>query len=201
MVDSAVRRAKETLLEPVATTLRGIDPIVMTVVATGLGVAAGVAGWQQAYLPGLALFLLSKLADGLDGTLARMRNAQSDLGGYLDILSDTLIWGAVPLGLALGQPSTELLASLVLLLFGIYLNTASWMYLAAVMEKRQRGAQIGPGATTVNMPVGLMEGTETILVYCVFFLFPGALAPLFLGMAGLAVTTVLLRLFWAIRHL
>ena len=201
MVDNIVRKTKEQVLTPVAYTLQSVNPHWVTIIATILGVAAAIAGWQKAYVLGLGLWLLSKLADRLDGTLARIRNQQTNLGGYLDILSDTLIWAIVPFGLALGQPTPAIFVGLVLLLIGIYLNSASWMYLAALLEKRQQGAQANGEMTTVTMPTGLMEGTESVLMYSAFFIFPNLLFPLFLLMAGLALLTVLIRLIWVVRHL
>lgn len=186
---------------PTAYRLRGINPNWVTAASLLLGLGASVAGWQHAYPLGLALWVLSKLADGLDGTLARIRNQQSDLGGYLDILSDSLLWALVPLGLALGQPLPSNLISFGLLLVGMYLNAGSWMYLAALMEKRQQGAKTTGEMTTITMPIGLMEGTESILVYSAFFIFPTILFQLFLLMASLALLTTLIRLFWAVRHL
>ena len=57
----------------------------------------------------------------------------------------------VPFGLALGQPTPLISVGLVLLLIGIYLNSASWMYLAALLEKRQQGALANGEMTTVTM--------------------------------------------------
>ena len=201
MVDNLVRKTKEQVLTPVAHALRAINPNWITAASFAFGMASGFAGWQQAYPLASGLWLLSKLADGVDGTLARIQNKQSDLGGYLDILSDTLSWAVVPLGLALGQPSPQVFVALALLLTGIYLNSASWMYLAALLEKKRQGALAHAEMTTVTMPSGLMEGTETVLVYSLFFIFPDLLFPLFLLMACLAMLTVIIRFVWAVRHL
>ena len=113
MVDNIVRKTKEQVLTPVAYALQSVNPHWVTIIAAILGVAAAIACWQQAYALGLGLWLLSRLADGLDGTLARIRNQQTDLGSYLDILSDTLIWAIVPFGLALGQPTPAIFVGLV----------------------------------------------------------------------------------------
>ncbi len=51
------------------------------------------------------------------------------------------------------------------------------------------------------MPTALVEGTETIVFYSLFMLFPGALAPLFGLMAALVWVSVFQRLFWAVRNL
>jgi hypothetical protein len=51
------------------------------------------------------------------------------------------------------------------------------------------------------MPAGLVGGTETILFYAAFLIWPGALPWLFLTMAGLVLVGVIQRLGWARRHL
>jgi hypothetical protein len=51
------------------------------------------------------------------------------------------------------------------------------------------------------MPAGLIGGTETIIFYSLFLLWPLYLVPLYLLMAGLVLVTVGQRLVWASRHL
>jgi phosphatidylglycerophosphate synthase len=51
----------------------------------GMGAAGFVASGQ--FVAGLALFLTSRLLDGLDGAVARQTRL-TDLGGYLDITLD-----------------------------------------------------------------------------------------------------------------
>lgn len=75
------------------------------------------------------------------------------------------------------------------------------MYLAALLEKRNAGAAARGELTSVTMPTGLVEGAETIVLYTIFLLFPGALVPIFVLMAGLVLITVGQRLIWAVRHL
>jgi phosphatidylglycerophosphate synthase len=202
MIDKALRIPKETLLSPlVRGPLRRIHPTAVTIAAAVVGVAAAVAAWQGAYLPALGLWMLNRVLDGLDGTLARITGQQSDLGAYLDTVLDHVVYVAVPLGLALtvGTPAAYL--ALALLLASFYVNAASWMYLAALLEKRNAGAAARGELTTVTMPTGLVEGAETIMLYTLFLLFPGALVPLFGLMAGLVLFTVGQRMHWAVRHL
>ena len=202
MIDKVLREPKESLLTPlVQGPLRRVHPTTVTVLAAVVGLAAAVAVWQGAYLPALALWALNRVLDGLDGTLARITNQQSDLGAYLDIVLDHVVYTAIPLGLALAVGTSEAFLALSLLLASFYINGASWMYLAALIEKRHAGAVAQGELTTVTMPGGLIEGAETVFFYSLFLLFPGALVPLFGLMAALVLITAGQRVPWAIRHL
>mgnify|MGYP005839719195 CR=1 FL=1 len=195
MIDKALCEPKETLLTPlVRGPLRRIHPTVV-------GVAAAVAAWQGAYFAALSLWAVNRVLDGLDGTLARSTGQQSDLGAYLDIVLDHIVYVAVPLGLALAVGTPAALLALALLLASFYINGASWMYLAALLEKRNAGAPTRGELTTVTMPGGLVEGAETVVLYTLFLLFPGALVPLFGLMAVLVLFTAAQRGAWAVRHL
>lgn len=202
MIDKALRAPKETLLTPlVRGPMRRIHPNTVTIAAAVVGLAAAIAAWQGAYLFALGLWALNRVLDGLDGTLARLTGQQSDFGAYLDIILDHLVYIALPLGLALAVGTSVAYLALALLLASFYLNGASWMYLAALLEKRNAGAVARGELTSVTMPTGLVEGAETIVLYTLFLLFPGALVPIFLLMAGLVLITVGQRLIWAVRHL
>ncbi|MCA9993984.1 MAG: hypothetical protein KDE29_23550, partial [Anaerolineales bacterium] len=78
---------------------------------------------------------------------------------------------------------------------------ASWIYLAALLEKRQQGAVAQGQMTAVTMPAGIIGGGETILFYTAFIFWPGHLALLFGVMAALVLATVGQRLIWARRRL
>ncbi len=202
MIDKVLRVPKEQVLAPLAArTLRTVHPTTITVVAWSVGLIAAVAAWQAAYGWALVCWLLNRVLDGLDGTMARQQGRQSDLGGYLDIVLDTVVYAALPLGLALAANTPLGYLSLALLLGSFYINGASWMYLAALLEKRQSGAAAQGELTTVTMPSGLIEGTETVIFYTLFLLFPTALVPLFALMALLVLITAAQRLVWAARHL
>lgn len=198
MIDKALREPKETLLGPlVQGPIRRIHPITITILAAIIGLAAALAAWQNAYLAALALWVVNRVLDGLDGTVARLTGRQSDLGGYLDIVLDHVVYAAIPLGIALASGSSAGFVALALLLSSFYINGASWMYLAALLEKRAAGAKAHGELTTVTMPAGLIEGAETILFYTIFLLFPGAFTPLALLMAVLVLFTAGQRVAWA----
>lgn len=202
MVDQYLRGPKErAMLLFVDGPLRGLSPTAVTVAAALIGIAAAVAAWQQHYTLALLLWLFNRLLDGLDGTLARRHNRQSDFGGYLDIVLDTVVYALVPLGLALGVNTTAGYVALALLLGSFYINGSSWMYLAALFEKRGTGARSRGELTTITMPGGLIEGTETIVFYVLFLVFPFWIVPLFALMAILVMFTTGQRLIWAMKAL
>lgn len=198
MLDRALRTVKDRAVDPLARALGpGVHPSSVTLAALAAGLAAAAALHRGALAAGLALWLLNRLLDGLDGAAARLHRRQSDFGGYLDILCDFAVYALVPIALALGRDEPRPLVELSLLLASFYLNAASWMYLSALLEKRGAGAE----ATSVVMPGGLIEGTETILLFCLFILFPAVLGPLFAITAALVLLTAAQRLGWAYRNL
>jgi phosphatidylglycerophosphate synthase len=200
--DLILRALKDRLLEPLARLLGPrVPPDLVTLVACLVGLGAGLCAWRRAYGAALALWALNRLLDGLDGTLARVHGRQTDFGGYLDILLDFAVYTAVPTGLALGRPTPAVLAACVALLGSFFVNAASWMYLSAVLERRDAGAQRRGELTTVTMPPGLIAGAETVVLYTLFLAAPGRLAELFGLMAALVYVTVGQRVVWARRHL
>lgn len=199
MFDHKMRLTKEKWFGPLAERLRRWPPWLLTLLGFGVGLAVAVAVAQQQYLWGFLLWFFNRVFDGLDGTVARLQNSQTDLGGYLDILLDFVVYACIPIGLAWGRPSPPLYLSLAFLLAVYYVNAASWMYLSAILEKRATHDQ--RQMTTVQMPAGLIGGTETILMYTVWIAFPHALFWLFNLMTLLVALTIGQRLLWAVRHL
>lgn len=201
MVDQFLRQPKEQLLAPIAQRLQRVHPIIITLVAFGCGLAAAICAWQQAYWVSFGCWLLNRLLDGLDGTVARLSNQQSDLGGYIDILLDVIIYALLPIGLVAGQPTLGNALAAVSLIGSFYVNAISWAYLAAILEKRQQGAKAQAAMTSIAMPSGLIEGTETVLFFSLFIALPNHLSRLFQLMTALVVVTIGQRLLWAKRYL
>lgn len=201
MLDDILRIPKEKVMEPLAKALPGVSPTAVTVTACLVGVASGAAAAGQQYGLALGLWGVNRLLDGLDGTMARVNGKQSDLGGYLDIVLDMVVYAAIPLGLALGSNLHGITLALAVLFAAFYINSATWMFLSSLLEKRCQGAKARGELTTVTIPRGLIEGLETIIFYTLFLLFPQWLAGLFILMAGLVAITSIQRIAWAIRHL
>ncbi len=201
MFDNLARNTKEIVLTPLARPLAQVHPNVVTLVALGFGLAAAGLAWQQWYVGAGLLWAINRFTDGLDGTVARVHGRQTDFGGYLDILADYVVYAAVPLGLVLGLPTAVNWLALALLLVSYYVNAASWMYLAAILEKRQQGATAVGEKTTIIMPPAVIGGTETALIYFLFLLWPSQLVWWLGGMTALVVVSIIQRLVWAAREI
>jgi phosphatidylglycerophosphate synthase len=201
MFDHLLRGLKDRLLAPLAALLRGVPPNAISVVALVLGLAAAAAAARGAWGAGLALWLANRVVDGLDGTVARLADTQTDFGGYLDILLDFVVYAAIPVGFALGASDRLVLVLAVALEGAFFVNACSWMYLSAVLEKRASGARSTGELTTVTMPPALVAGFETIVFFSLFYLFPAKLPLLFGLMTTLVVINVIQRLVWARRVL
>jgi len=200
--DDWLRALKDRLFARLARRVGAfVHPAVVTVLACAVGLAAAFAAADGRYRVALALWVLNRVLDGLDGSVARESGRASDVGGYLDILLDHVVYAAVPIGLALGDGSRGALVAALVLIATFYVNAASWMYLAAVLERRGRGAAARGERTAVTMPPGIVAGAETAVLYALFLLLPGRLVALFSLMAGLVLLTVAQRLAWAVRRL
>lgn len=141
----------------------------VTIAGFFVGLLAAVAIAFQFYILGLVLLLLSRLADGLDGAVARV-NGTSDLGGFLDITLDFFFYGAIPLAFAISNPDANALAAAVLLT-GFYATGSSFLAFAIMAEKRKI-TTTAQGIKSLYYIGGLAEGTETIGVFVAFCLFP-----------------------------
>jgi phosphatidylglycerophosphate synthase len=192
MFDNTLRPLKDRLTTPLADVVgRRFSPDAVSLLAfvAGLGCAAAL-GFGFRCLA-LALWLLNRLLDGLDGLIARRSGRSSDAGGYLDIMLDFIVYTTIPLALVWEGPE---LAYPVAVLLGIfYMNSASWMYLSALLEKRGAGAAARGESTSVSMPGGVVEGGETILFYTLLILLPSWRLILVLLFAGLTLTGALIR--------
>jgi phosphatidylglycerophosphate synthase len=199
-LDKPLRHVKERVLSAFAQQIgTQFHPITITLAGFMVGLASVICALNGGYLYALVLWLINRFLDGLDGTVARETNRQSDFGGYLDLLADFTIYALIPLALALSQHREDVYVALGLLLTSFYVNAASWMVLSSLLERRN--TRVKTEYTSIAMPAGLIEGTETIAFYVLFFLFPTQLTLLFIVMAVLVSLTILQRIWWAAKTL
>jgi phosphatidylserine synthase len=105
MFDITLRRWKDRLVDPVAGVVPAIiTPGHVTLAAFLCGLLAGVAAMSSAHKHmGIYLWLANRFLDCLDGSLARSTNAATALGGFLDLLSDFIIYSLLPIAVCLSQ--------------------------------------------------------------------------------------------------
>ena len=198
MLDGRLRPAKDRLLEPaIRGPVGGVPPLVLSGGALMLAVGAAIAASQQVAAIAVAAWLLSRLADGLDGAVARHQGVSSDRGGLVDMVADTIGYAAIPLGIAAGLDTRAAWITVAFLLATFYVNAVSWTYLAALLEKRGHGATATDASTSTIMPRGLVEGTETIVFFTIALAWPAGATTVLAVMAAAVGLTIVERLWWA----
>ena len=165
----------------------GANSITMTGMIAGLG--AGVMIAYSYFAAGLALILVSRLLDGLDGAVARATKI-SDFGGYLDIVADFAFYIAVPVGFAFAAPDNMPFA--LLLVASFTLTGVSFLSFAVLAAKR--GLETSDhGQKSFFYNTGLAEGTETIAAFILMCLFPNYFPLIASIFAIICLLTVLQR--------
>lgn len=196
MLDRAMRKLIDPPLNVAGRHLagRGISANRVTLIGLAFGLAAAGAIAFEQYLLGLFLILASRLADGLDGAVARA-GRKTDFGGYLDIASDFAFYGAIPFGFILSDPAANAIPG-AFLLFAFYVNGASFLGYAILAEKRgmQTSAQ---GVKSLYYSNGILEGTETIAFFVLLCLLPTLFTPMAWGFGLLCLLTAGLRVYGA----
>lgn len=174
----------------------GADALTLTGFSAGLAAAAAVAlGW---FGLGAVLVLANRLADGLDGAVARAAGG-SDRGGFLDIALDFAFYGLIPLAFAVADPAANALAAAAVLA-AFYVNGAAFLAFAALAGKRGLSTT-AQGVKAIYYLAGLMEGAETVAVFLAWCLLPGWFAPLAAAMAALTALSAAARIVMGARAL
>lgn len=176
---------------------RGITANQVTVTGFAVGMLAVpliVLNW---YWLALICVALNRLADGVDGELARL-DQPSDAGGYLDITLDFIFYQAVVFAFALADPANTLWALILMLSF---VGTGvSFLAFAVMAEKHQISNPAYPNKS-LHYLGGLAEGTETIAVFVAFLVWPQYFPAIAAGFAALCVVTTAMRLIYGFRTL
>ncbi len=162
----------------------------VTVAGFAVGLLALPALFMKLYWVALACILTNRVADGLDGAIARIQGP-TDGGGFLDITLDFIFYSSVVFGFALADPERNGLAATALL-FAFVGTGSSFLAFAIMAEKR--------GLTNFKYPnkgffylAGLAEGTETLCFFVFFCLFPGFFTELAYTFAVICMITVITR--------
>ena len=153
--------------------LKFLKPNQMTILGFILGFFMCILIFFQFYFAALALLLLNRFCDGLDGTMARL-TIPTPLGGYLDIVSDFTIYSGFVLAFGFSNSSYTTLSMILLFL---YIGTGT-TFLAKAAVQTQLDKISKTNDTVEELPKsfhytsGLVEGTETIIFMILCLLFP-----------------------------
>lgn len=199
MFDALMRRALDPSLNIAGQSLarRGVRANQVTLVGFLLGalaavlISSGASGWI-ALIPLLA----SRVADGLDGAVARASKI-TDFGGYLDIVCDFIFYGLIPFAFVLRDPTVNAVAG-AFLLASFYANGASFLSFAILAAKRGMKTDTR-GAKSLYFTAGILEGTETIMFFAIICIWPNGFSWLAWGFGSLCFVTAASRMILASR--
>lgn len=192
MLDRWTLTAVKPLLKRSARMLdqMGLSPNQVTLTGFMIGMTALPLLAFEHYSWALLAIVLNRLADGIDGELARLQGA-TDAGAYLDIALDFVFYATVVAGFALAAPETNALAAAFLLLG--FMGTGSSFLAFAIMAERRGFEKMNYPSKGFYYLEGITEGTETIAFLVLMCLFPGAFAALAWGFFALCALTTLTR--------
>ncbi len=199
MLDAKMRKVIDPVVNRCGQWLaaRGVGANAVTLAGLGFGLVAALMLAIGA-APALAVIplLASRLADGLDGAVARATR-KTDFGGFIDIACDFLFYGMIPLAFVLRDPLANGVAGAVLLT-SFYVNGATFLGFAILAEKRGL-TTTAQGEKSLYFSAGLLEGTETIGLFIALCIWPQAFVPLALTFAALCFCTAFARVLLARR--
>jgi phosphatidylglycerophosphate synthase len=184
---AAIAPAVQTLAR--ALHRRGVSANALTFAAFGVGIGAALSIAMHSHMLGLALILVSRSLDALDGAVARL-SAPTDRGGFLDIALDMLFYASIPLAFAFSVPAANALAAATLLAAFIGTGTSFLAY-AVIVEKRGGAAS---AQKSFHFLGGLTEATETLLFFAAMCLWPAHFSTLAYVFAGLCAVTIFTRI-------
>jgi phosphatidylglycerophosphate synthase len=171
MLDAIIRPHIDRPLAVVAkqAVTAGVTANAVTALGFALGMAAAALIASELYWPALGVLLVSRFLDGLDGAIARQTRL-TDLGGYLDITLDFIVYASVVFAFALADPERNALAA-AFLTTSFMAPASTFLAYAIFAAKHGLSTEIR-GSKSLYYLGGLTEGTETILTLCLMCAFP-----------------------------
>ncbi len=197
MLDSTVRKTVSGLLEPLGRRLykKGIRANAITLIGWVFGLSSCLAVLDRLWKVALVLWLVNRAIDGVDGSVARA-SKPTKLGGYLDLIADFSIYGGFIAALAVVEPESRL--ALIVLFFTYYLSGVAFLAFTSLTSGENIGGNDG---RSIRFLGGLAEGTETVLVYVLFCLFPNRSDQIAWVFSGLVFITAIHRVYFSVKTL
>jgi phosphatidylglycerophosphate synthase len=165
MLDAPLQRLLAAPLDRMAAVLQryGIGPNTATFAGFVFGLLAAAAVGATFYVLALVFLTLNRLADLLDGALARRTNATA-LGAFLDISLSYIVFGIVAFAFVLSRQQNGLAGTFLILGF----------LADAVTAMGVRAFQVPPLPRRGPLPRSLIitEQTETYLLFAIMMLAP-----------------------------
>ena len=198
MFDARLRPLVDRILDPVGAFVarRGVTANQVSFAGFGLGIAAAIAVALGFEIAAVVLIIANRVCDGLDGAVARSAGG-TDLGGFLDITMDFLVYSAIPFAFALKDPGNALAAAF--LIFSFVGTGSSFLAYAIIAQKRGISTETRGKKSFFHLG-GLTEGTETIIFLVIVTAVPALFIPLAWGFGALCWITTSTRIAEAFRQ-
>lgn len=192
MIDARLLPLQRMLMQPPARWLVacGVRADHITLIGCGIGLLAALAAASEMYPLALLGLALNRMADGLDGAVARL-TAPTDRGAFLDIALDFVFYAAFPIGFVFADPANNGLPGAVLIACFVLTGT-SFLAFSIIAERRSLQAADFPTKGIYYLG-GLAEGAETIAVFAAFCLFPNAFPWIAWGFSAVCIVTAATR--------
>ncbi|KAI9718530.1 MAG: hypothetical protein M1812_003981 [Candelaria pacifica] len=198
MYDISLRHLKDRIANPICSFIpRTITPNSLTLLAFIFGLLScytAALSTPLAFTPRapLIFWALNRIFDGLDGSLARERGSASELGGFLDLLSDFIIYSLLPIAVAQGEGQSPAVfvdwRAIAVLEATFHVNNFVLFYVAAVAAKRDKNE-----LTSVTMRPALIEGFESGLLFTAMLAYPYYITWLSWGMSATIAMGIIQR--------
>lgn len=198
MLDPIARRLIDPPLNILA---QAISPIFSANSITICGFLIGSLSFlsiiKGQFVLALIFLVLNRLCDGLDGAVARLQKP-TDLGAYLDIVADFLLWALLPLGFVFYAPENAWAAAILLSSFAMSMT----VFLAFAMLAEKRGMSTDQqGKKSFYYLAGLAEGSETIIFFALVMIRPDWFIGAALFFASFVFLSVIGRLIVSLQYL
>jgi len=179
------------LATPLAT--RGWSADQVTIAGFLLGVCCIIALTLGQSFVALVFLLLNRIADGVDGELARIQSP-TDAGGFLDISLDFIFYALFPLGFAIADPANNALPAAALI--ASFVGTGASFLAFSSMADKHGIAHPEFDYKGLYYLDGLAEGTETVMFFILMCLMPNNFALLAWVFAALCLVTAVNRVMF-----
>ncbi|KAL8761234.1 MAG: hypothetical protein Q9184_002638 [Pyrenodesmia sp. 2 TL-2023] len=214
MLDIPLRPLKDGLFDPCCRHIPAfVSPLHVTSIAFFFGLLSCyfISITHANSTLSLLFWALNRSLDCLDGALARHRGTASDLGGFLDLLADFIIYSLLPIAITQGSRTptgSSVWKSVAVLEATFHVNNFILFYVAAIAEKYSKAEERGKAGkakqkelTSVMMKPALIEGMESGLIFTAMVVYPSAIQALSWAMAGLVAVGIVQRTWWVVNAL
>lgn len=169
MLDPYIRKLIDPSLNLIGKkiTLYGISANFVTILGFIMGLLAMLTISINQYNIAIVFICLNRLADGIDGAIAR-NTKLTDFGGFLDIVCDFIVYSGIVFAFAIANPDNTFYAAF--LIFSFIGPITSFLAYAIIAAKRKIDSTLR-GKKSFYYLGGICEGTETattLLLLCIF---------------------------------